>query len=257
MVLYRFENLQHHPGLEHAVFTRRGGVSPPPFDSLNLGSTVGDDDANVQANRLRMASALGVSEADTRTTWQVHGADVVVAWRDEPQGWPPPKADAIITGDAGVALVMRFADCVPILLYDPVRRVAGLAHAGWRGTLAGVAPAVLLAMHEAFGTRPADVVAGIGPAIGPCCYEVGPEVVAGARECFPGAPDVIVLPVNGHGGPHFDLWAANAYALRRAGVEHVEVAGLCTSCQNYDFFSHRAEAGQTGRFGVGIALKEA
>lgn len=254
LVYYQFESLRPLTGVTHGVFTRRGGESPPPFDSLNVGSTVGDDAANVLANRRRVAEVLGVAEAATRSTWQVHGADVIVARRDDPPANPPRKADGIITADAGVPLIMRFADCAPLLFFDPVRRVIGLAHAGWRGTLAGVGPATVRAMADHFGSRPWDIIAGIGPAIGPCCYEVGDEVVAQVRQTFPHSPKLLIPPVNGHRGPHFDLWAANEQALRSAGVQQVETARLCTACQSYEFFSHRAEAGRTGRFAALIAL---
>lgn len=256
VVFYQFAALRPQTGLVHGIFTRRGGTSAPPFDSLNVGSTVGDDQDNVLANRRRVAEAMGFEEADTRTVWQVHGDDVFVARRGEPAADPPPKADGVITADPGLPLVMRFADCVPIVFFDPVRRVIGLAHAGWRGTVAGVGPATVRAMQQHFGSDPGDLIAGIGPAIGPCCYEVGQEVVLQVREAFPGEHRLILPPLNGHRGAHFDLWAANEAALRSAGVGHVETARICTSCQSYDFFSHRAEAGRTGRFAALIALKD-
>jgi YfiH family protein len=255
IIFYRFNSLRHRSGLNHAIFTRRGGVSPSPFDSLNFGATVGDAYSNVQANRQRMADVLGVQEAESRTVWQVHSANVIAVRQGEPPVSPPPQADGIITGDPDVPLVMRFADCVPILFYDPVQRAIGLAHAGWRGTVQGIGPATLSAMERTFGSRPEDIVCGIGPAIGPCCYEVGPEVIAEVRNAFPHPNGLIVLPANG-GRSHFDLWAANERALREAGVRSVEVAGLCTSCQNYEFFSHRAEAGRTGRFGAMIVMQD-
>lgn len=255
LIFYQFGALQPLPGLRHGIFTRRGGTSAPPFDSLNVGATVGDEWASVLENRQRVATAMDVAEEDTRTTWLVHGADVIVARRDDPPTETPPKADGIITAERGLPLVMRYADCVPLLFVDPVRHVVGLAHAGWRGTLAGVGPATVRAMTETFGTRPADIVAGIGPAIGPCCYEVGQEVVVQVRDVFGSdAPSLLVPPFNGHRGPHFNLWAANERLLREAGVKNIEAARLCTSCHNYEFFSHRAEAGRTGRFAAIIVL---
>ncbi len=254
VVFYQFENLSRRGGLVHGVFSRRGGVSAPPFDTLNVGSTVGDDLANVLINRQRMAEALGMRDEDMRTVWQVHGADVVVIRGRGPQEWPPPQADGILTREIGLPLVMRFADCVPILLYDPVQRVAGIAHAGWRGTVAGAGAATVRTMCDAFGSRPADILAAIGPSIGPCCYEVGEEVVAQIREVF-GDREELFHAANGK-GPRLDLWAANRLALEQAGVEQIEVAGICTACRKDEFFSHRAEAGRTGRFGVVIMLKE-
>lgn len=254
LIYYQFTTLRHLSELSHGIFTRRGGVSPAPFDSLNVGLTVGDDEQCVHENRRRMSDALGVSEPETRTTWQVHGTDVLLARHGDAAAWPPPKADAIITSDPYLPLTMRFADCVPLLLYDPVKRAIGLAHAGWRGTVSGVAQATIRAMASAFGTRPGDVLAGIGPSIGPCCYEVGPEVVVQVRDAFPEAPDLI-HPAEGSYGPHFDLWAANERALRQAGVQSIDRANLCTACHTHEFFSHRAEAGRTGRFGALVSLR--
>lgn len=253
VVFYQFENLSQHSGLVHGVFSRLGGVSAPPFDTLNVGSTVGDDLANVLINRQRMAEALGTRDEDMRTVWQVHGADVVIIRGREPQEWPPPQADGILTREADLPLVMRFADCVPILLYDPIQRVVGIAHAGWRGTVAGAGPATVQTMCDAFGSRPADILAAIGPSIGPCCYEVGEEVVAQIREAF-GAQDGLIRAANGK-GPHLDLWSANRLALEQIGVRQIEMAGICTACRKDEFFSHRAEAGRTGRFGVVVMLK--
>lgn len=255
LVFYQFERLALPEGVAHGVFTRLGGVSSAPFDSLNVGSTVGDDPSSVRANRERMAQVVGVRDADARTTWQVHGADVVVIRDRVPQSRPPPRADGIITAEVGIPLVMRFADCVPVFLYDPVRCVIGLAHAGWQGTIVGVGTAAVEAMHDTFGCCPGDIIAGIGPSIGPCCYEVGPEVVAQAQVIFGDVDQVIRFPSENGKGAHFDLWTANQHALREAGVEQIEVANLCTACNTDEFFSHRAEKGRTGRFGALIVLK--
>ncbi len=249
LVYYHFKSVSQLGGVTHGVFTRRGGVSLPPYDSLNVGSTVGDDPDRVRVNHERIAGVIGAEDTSFRTTWQVHGAEVLVARRDQAQSWPPPQADGIITAENDLPLIMRYADCVPIMLVDPVRHVIGMAHAGWRGTLAGIGPATIRAMHEVYGSQPQDIVAGIGPSIGPCCYEVGPEVIAQMREVFPEADDLIVPPNNGRGA-YLDLWKATEYALRSAGVQFVEVARLCTRCHSHEFYSHRAEAGRTGRFGA-------
>ncbi len=256
LVFYQFERLNGVGGLRHGVFTRLGGVSKPPFDSLNVGSTVGDDPASVLTNRRRMAQALNVREAETRTTWQVHGAEVIIARRDDPEEWPPPQADAIVTAEVGLPLVMRFADCVPLVLYDPARRVLALAHAGWRGTVAGVAPAVVRAMQEAFGCRPPDIIVGIGPSIGPERYEVGPEVAARVRAVFGDEAGLIERPAGNGSRPHLNLWEANRRALQRVGVRQIEVAGICTASNTREFYSHRAENGRTGRFGLLAVLED-
>jgi YfiH family protein len=248
-VYYQFDRLAQYPGLNHGIFTRLGGVSGAPFASLNVGSTVGDDPYNVLVNRERLAEALGVRDEDVHTTWQVHGADVRVL-REPGRQWPPPKADALVTDRVGLPLGMRFADCVPLLFFDPAKRVLGLAHAGWRGTAAGVGPATVETMGSVFGCRPADIIAGIGPSIGPAHYEVGEEVAATIQAAFGDTAGLLVTP-NGNGArPHLDLWEANRRALQRAGVEQIEVAAMCTASNVEEFYSHRAEGGRTGRFGA-------
>jgi hypothetical protein len=255
IVYYQFEAFAEQPRMVHGVFTRKGGVSEGAFDSLNVGSTVGDDQERVLTNRQRLAETFSMDDANTRTTWQVHGADVVRAMPGVKSDAPPPKADGIITNDSTLPLVMRFADCVPILLYDPIHHAIGLAHAGWRGTVAGAGEAVVRAMADAYGSQPKKLIAGIGPSIGPCCYEVGPEVVQGIAETFGSTDDLLHQPEGNGTRPHLDLWAANERALHDAGVQHIEVAHLCTSCNTHEFYSHRKEQGNTGRFGVLISLR--
>jgi hypothetical protein len=148
--------------------------------------------------------------------------------------------------------MMRFADCVPVLLHDPVRGVVGLAHAGWMGTVRGTITAAVSAMQSGFGSAPEDIRAGIGPSIGPDHYQVGEDVAAQVRQAF--GPDSDRLLAVRDGSIFFDLWAANRLHLQRAGVRQIELAGLCTACHLDDWYSHRAEHGRTGRFGALIAL---
>jgi len=166
-VFYQFEQWASSDRLVHGVFTRLGGVSRAPWDSLNLGSTVGDDLAAVRENHRRAYAALGLDEAYACTVWQVHSADTVVARGPVPHRRWLARADGLVTDRPGLALAMRFADCAPILLYDPARHVLGLAHAGWRGTVLGAGVSALRTLTDAFGTRPQDVQAAIGPSIGP------------------------------------------------------------------------------------------
>ena len=253
---YQFAAFSQLPGLEHGVLARHGGVSPAPFSSLNMAVSTGDTLENVRRNRAQAFVALGRDPASVADLWQVHSADVVVA--DAPRGDQDHlgKADALVTDRPEVTLFLRFADCVPILLYDPRRRVVGLVHAGWKGTLLKAPARAVEVMAARYGCRPADIWAGIGPSIGPCHYAVGADVEAQARAAFPGADDEgLLLPVNSH--RHLDLWAANARALREAGVaaEQIEIGQLCTACRPDEFYSHRAEGGQTGRFGALIGLR--
>jgi YfiH family protein len=151
-----------------------------------------------------------------------------------------------------VVLMLRFADCVPILLHDPVRGVVGLAHAGWRGTVSGMSQAVVRTMVDQMGCCPKDIRAGVGPSIGPCCYEVGEDVAEAALDAFPDADGILKPKANGRW--YLDLWAANRRQLASAGVVKVKVARICTACHTDEWFSHRAEQGKTGRLGALIGL---
>lgn len=243
------------PEVVHAVFTRQGGLSPEPWRSLNVGGTVGDERSRVRENRYRSFRALGRETGSMFDVWQVHSADVVLANAPHPRFENPPefKADAIITDNPAVTLFMRFADCTPILLYDPVKRAVGIVHAGWLGTVRRAAGETVEAMQAAFGSKPSDILAAIGPSIGPDHYEIGHDVEEHVRYAF--GKDAASLLHRNHGPrAHFDLWAANRLVLEQAGVEQAQVAGLCTACHPDDWFSHRAQKGKTGRFGALIAL---
>ncbi len=240
-------------GLVQAVFTRQGGISPAPWDSLNVGGTVGDDKERVQENRQRSFNALGRGLESLFDVWQVHSADAVFADAPRPPELDHYKADIIFTDKPGVTLYMRFADCVPILLHDPQKNVAGIAHAGWLGTVRATSSAAVRAMTEHYGSRREDIQAAIGPSIGVDHYEVGPDVIARVNETF-GADATKLIEVR-DGKTYLDLWAANRLQLEQSGVRQIEVAGLCTACHLEDWYSHRAEKGKTGRFGALIALE--
>lgn len=245
---FQFDSLE----VRHAVFTRHGGTSPKPWDSLNVGGTVGDAIERVRRNRLLSFEALGCQPDSIFDVWQVHSADAVCADAPRRMDEPYQKADIILTDRPEVTLFMRFADCVPILVHDPVTGVVGVAHAGWMGTVRDVAGATVSAMRERYGSHPADVVACIGPSIGPDHYEVGEDVIARVEQTF-GTDASLMLPRHG-ARVHFDLWKANQYLLERAGIRRIELAGICTACRTDDWFSHRAEKGKTGRFGALISL---
>lgn len=254
LVYYQFDQFaQNRQGLVHGCFTRLGGVSRPPWQSLNTGHTVGDDLDDVRENHERICKALGIRRADLVSPHQVHSA-VVRGVDARDRGKVCEQTDALVTDTPGVYLMLRFADCVPVLFFDPVRRVVGLAHAGWRGTVANIARATVQRMVEAYGCQPEDIRAGIGASIGPCCYEVGDEVVDAVRDAFPDAPHLLSRQASGRW--HFDLWAANQYQLAQAGLVSIEVSRLCTACQTDEWFSHRAEKGRTGRLAAVIGLKE-
>jgi len=250
IVLYRFEGLRRAEGVMHAVLTRVGGVSGGPYATLNLGHTVGDDLTAVEENHRRALGIMGLEPWQVVSPYQVHGARVGVVGQAH-RGTVQPATDALVTDVPDVPLLMRFADCAPVLLFDPVRRAVGLAHAGWRGVVAGSVEAAVRAMTERLGCIPTDLWAGIGPTIGPCCYVVGPEVAAAVEAACPPGADV-VRDVDGQ--TLLDLPGAVVAQLHAAGVERIEKAECCTACHVDEFFSHRAERGLTGRFGVVIGL---
>ncbi len=231
----------------HAVFTRRGGVSAAPFDTLNLSVAVADEPARVIENRRRAYGLLDRADGSVVQAHLLHDAGicrVTIAQHGQIAG----RYDGLITDQPGCALTMNFADCSPILVYDPRKRAIGLGHAGWKGAVKDLPGALVRAMQKAFGSEPAELWAGVGPSIGPCCYEVGEPVISAVRAAYD-QPEELFRD-NGGERPYFDLPAANQWRLRQAGVTHIEMAGLCTACHTELFFSHRAERGQTGRFGV-------
>ncbi|MBE0681028.1 MAG: peptidoglycan editing factor PgeF [Anaerolineales bacterium] len=235
-----------------AVFTRHGGVSPAPWQSLNLGGSVGDEPGRVAENRLCIFDALGRDRASIHDVWLVHGTDIVYADAPRPLEHHPERADILLTNNPEVSLFMRFADCVPLLFHDSKKNVIGIAHAGWMGTVKGVAEKAVEGMRSRYGSKPEDIVAGIGPSIGGDHYEVGEDVVSQFREKYGRDEERILQSRNG--STYLDLWAANLLQLRNAGVEQVQISGICTACHLEDWFSHRAEKGKTGRFGVLMAL---
>jgi hypothetical protein len=210
----------------------------------------------VRENRFRAFRALGRDPHSMFDVWQVHSADVVIATAPHDSIPRELKADGIITDKLDVTLFMRFADCTPILLFDPRHPAVGIVHAGWLGTVRKAASAAVDAMIAAYGSDPAQILAAIGPSIGPDHYEVGPEVVEQATHAF-GADASLLFHQNSGPRPHFDLWAANRLALRQAGLQeqNIETAGICTACNPQDWYSHREQKGKTGRFGALIALR--
>lgn len=245
---FQFENLNRYPAIRHGVFTRRFGHSTGAFQSLNVSFALGDGPDNVRANRRLICRALGAE--DLVFAEQVHGDDVIVV-NSQNSGPEMGTAAGIVAGDAlvtdvsGKFLVIQLADCQSILLYDPIRQVVANVHCGWRGSIRNILGRTVRVMNKCFRCNSTDIVAGIGPSLGPCCAEFVNyrNEIPEAFWRYKSADD------------HLDFWALSRDQLVGAGVlrNHIEAAGICTKCNTGTFFSYRGE-GRTGRFASVIGL---
>jgi YfiH family protein len=246
---FEFPNLSGIPGLRHGVFTRRGGYSQGPYQSLNVGLSGDDDPENVIKNRQAIEQVM--ANGETVFIHQVHGTRVVVfpqmerGANDAGLG-VAEEGDAVISNIPGMSLAVQTADCQAILLYDPVRRAVGNIHSGWRGSIQNIIAHTVARMMAVFGTRASDLLAGIGPSLGPCCA----EFIHYRREI----PES--LWHYGVGNNHFDFWAMSRDQLQLAGVpaENIAASNFCTRCRTDLFFSYRREK-ITGRFAAVIGLE--
>jgi YfiH family protein len=260
--VWLFENLSMYKSLGHFVSTRVGGHSSPPYDTLNLSFNVGDAPENVRGNRERLVAAMGIPLNSVTTAKQIHDDRIKVVSKalrgkgsvnyDE----AIDDTDAMVTNVPNTCLMVLLADCVPLLLYDPSKEVIGVVHAGWKGTLRRIAQATIRTLQRHFGSSTQNILVGIGPSVGPCCYQVGKEVVSQVEQAF-GTTRDIVRNRSANGKGYLDLWEANLRQILDAGVpeKNIEIAGTCT-CDHPDvFFSYRHERGNTGRFGAGIFIR--
>ncbi|MDO1447934.1 peptidoglycan editing factor PgeF [Rhodocytophaga aerolata] len=252
--LWQFHNLSQHKGIKHFISGRSGGVSEGEIGSLNLSFRAGDTRENVQENRSRLAYALGISPEQLFFPAQTHSIHVK---KVEPgtQSASLTDTDALVTNSPGQCICVMSADCVPILLYDPVKEAVGAVHAGWRGTVGKIVTATVQAMQQEFGTKPADLIAGIGPSICPEVYQIGEEVIEAVLQTF-GKEANLISNQNGEGKGYFNLWEANRIQLLNLGVQptSIEVAGICTYQQSDQFFSARKSGNRAGRFAAGILI---
>lgn len=248
LCLHEFPNLASATGIQHGIFTRTGGYSQGPYKSLNVALSVGDSPTVVRKNRHTIGRAM--ANTDLVFINQVHGTRIVVLdqsndGRREKQPDTGSQGDAIITDIPGKGLVIQAADCQSILLYDPIRHAVGNIHSGWRGSIRNIIGQTVAALTATFGTRPRDLLAGIGPSLGPCCA----QFIHYRREI----PEPLwSYQVREH---YFDFWAMSRDQLITAGVtrENIATSGLCTRCRTDLFFSYRREK-NTGRFAAVIAL---
>ena len=242
----------------HAFTTRFGGVSTGSLESLNIGIHRGDNPENVLKNYEILANALNFDVKNVVLSHQTHTDIVrVVTKEDAGAGLFGPEleeCDGLITNTPGLALVIFTADCTPILLHDPVTGAVGAVHAGWRGTAAQIAGKAIAAMEREFGCRPANIRAAIGPNIGACCFQTHADVPLAMIESFGAEAEEWIRPANDKF--YVNLKELNGFALRRAGVTHIQIAEECTVCQSHRFWSHRVTQGNRGSQGAIIVCKE-
>ena len=259
--LLHYKHLSKHRHLiSHFVSTRKGGVSKDSYATLNIGLHQDDKKENVLENRQRVAKAIGITKEAMVFAEQVHGNRVERIYPQQRGAGSDnhqhaiPRTDAMVTNYQGLCLVTLSADCVSILIFDPVVNAIGVAHAGWQGTVKAIAHETIKALTKEFGSSPKDLLVGIGPAIGPCCYEVGQDVVEEIQSLSID-PNRVLSFKHQKAKPTLNLWRANQLLLIESGVnpDSIETMELCTNCNGHLFYS--ARAGNRGRFGSGIMIR--
>ena len=242
--------------VNHGFSTRLGGVSTGCFSSMNISLTRGDDPEAVKKNRELIAQAIGVEVADFTYTQQTHTTNVKRVYAGE-RGQSFPETDGMITDVPGICLVTSYADCVPLYFVDPVKKVIGLSHSGWRGTVGKIGKVTVEKMEEEFGCDPADILGAVGPSICQDCYEISLDVAIRFYHEFPDH-GFDILRDEGNGKYKLDLWKANEIVLLEAGVlpEHLSVTDICTCCNGQLLFSHRATHGKRGNMGGFLCLND-
>ena len=259
VVFYRLPSFAAFPFVRHGFSTRLGGVSAPPFDRMNLSFTRGDDPQAVTENFRRFCAAVEVEADGLVIPYQAHTTNLrYVGAADRGDGFSRPKSladtDGLFTDQPGVVLCTQYADCVPLLFLDPHKRIIALSHSGWRGTAADMAGETVRRLEKDCGCDPRHLLAGIGPSIGPCCFEVDEPVYRAfaGQGRWSGA----CFRKDGGGKYHLDLWRINYELLLQAGVtpEHIEVSGLCTRCRPEIFWSHRFTGPTRGSLATVLSL---
>lgn len=245
--------LARYKSVRHAFTTRPGGVSSGVFAELNLGIFTADQPEHIIENRRRVCEVLHIPPDCLVGARQVHGDRIHCVTRaDKGRGAADRESaisdtDALITDEPQLALLTFFADCVPLLLFDPAKKVIALAHAGWKGTVAKIGAQTAQVMQERYGSRPGDILAVVGPSIGPCHYQVDTPVIQKIREAYPADWQHLLSGFTGDGHADLNLWEANARSLTGAGIarQNITVMSVCTYCHQDLLFSHRA--GMAGR----------
>jgi len=258
--LHHFENLSVEKGIKHFISGRTGGVSKDGYSSLNIGLSTDDSPENVVANRKKLAAEVGIPSGNFVFQNQVHHNTVKLITEKEKGAGTLSHSnaiadtDAMITNTKGICITLYVADCVPIILFDPVTNSVGVAHSGWQSTLKNIAGETVSAMQKAFGTKPENIIAGIGPSISQTNFEIGEDVVKLVHNAFEN-PDELLEFNEKSGKFHLDLWLACQNQLTDAGLTpyNIEIMNICSYGNNEQFFSARREV-KSGRFAAGIIL---
>jgi polyphenol oxidase len=256
---YTFNLFVNRHDVQTFVTTRIGGESLGHLATCNIGLSEFESAAITISNRQKICTTLNLDFEKMTFQNQVHSDTITVIDQDNAgagnrvKAQSIPNSDALITNTKGITLFAQAADCVPIVLFDTERKVAAAIHAGWRGTVKKITQQAARKMIDEFGCSPKSIIAGIGPSIGYCCYEVGDEVVAAVSSNFPSSTNLLIPYNNRY---HLDLWKTNEVQLKEVGIpaKNIEIAKLCTKCNPNLFFSSRHDNGKTGRFGIGITL---
>lgn len=260
VVYYSFPQMDAYPFLRAGISTRRGGVSEGTFATMNLSYTRGDDPARVDENFARICDAMGLPVDGVVISAQEHHTNlqnVTAADRGKGKSLPGLQdVDGLLTDEPGVVLCTQYADCVPLLFADPQKRVVAASHAGWRGTVAEIGRCTVERMQRDYGCDPADILAGIAPSIGKCCFEVDAPVYDAFRKMQ--VFDDACFTARAGDKFHIDLWEVNRRVLLSAGIkaEHITVTDLCTRCHPDLFWSHRFTGPDRGSLAAFIAMTE-
>lgn len=251
--LLRFANLAKNDQVIHFSSTRVGGVSSGHLFSLNLGHTVNDNPRNVNQNLESLALAIDIKKSQIVFPKQTHSSNIGIV---KSVNEIFPDTDALITNVPGICICVRTADCTPIILYDPVQKAIAVIHSGWKGTVQRISMKTIRIMHKEFGTNPENIIAGIGPSIGPEVYEVGPELIEQFNKLFKG--NHIITPIINSEKGFLNLWEANKQILIESGIpeDNIEISGMCTFSNSELFYSARRDKNKTGRLASGIMIKE-
>ncbi len=262
MKIIKFDKLSDYDMIEHGFSTRLGGVSTGIFESMNLGFNRGDDDDNVKRNFLIISKALNMPYENIVLSAQTHTTNIrIVDEADKGKGIIIPRdyenVDGLMTNVSQIPLVTFYADCVPLLLFDPVKRVIAASHSGWRGTVNRMGKVTVEKMVEVYGCEPKDIIACIGPSICKECYEVSADVAKAFMDEFADSGyENIVFPKD-NDKYLIDLWEANRVILNMSGITNtnIDISGICTCCNSGWLFSHRATGGKRGNLAAFIMLK--